>query len=200
MKLLFSPTSPYARKARVVAIEKGLDRSLELVTALPWAEPNPTVDTNPLGKVPALVTDDGLTLYDSPVICEYLDSLAPQPRLIPAGGRDRWLALRMQALADGILDAAVSIVLERRRPEIQQSAAMTERALAAIRRALAQSQQEVPGTHAPLHLGHLSLAIALGYLEFRLPDTDLGMTGSALEAWWHQVRARPSLAATVPVA
>jgi glutathione S-transferase len=115
MQLYYSATSPYVRKVRVVAIEKGLDGDIELIEAMPWPDPSLIATQNPLGKVPALVLDDGTALYDSPVICEYLDTLGEGNRLLPPVGPARWRSLRIQALADGIMDAAVSIVLERRR-------------------------------------------------------------------------------------
>ena len=147
--------------------------------------------------MPALVTDDGLKLYDSRVICEYLDSLSPTNPLIPASGALRWQCLRTQALADGILDAAVMIVLERRRPNTQQSSAVENRALAAIRRSLSAIKDDLKPITDPLDLGQISIAVALGYLEFRLSDAALPVEG-ALSAWWLTRKQHPSLLATAP--
>ncbi|MBS0376401.1 MAG: glutathione S-transferase N-terminal domain-containing protein [Proteobacteria bacterium] len=198
MKLYYSPTSPYVRKVRVVAIEKGLAEQVELVDASPWPLPTTVAAVNPLGKVPALVTDDGLTLYDSPVICEYLDALVPASPLIPRSGAARWRVLRCQALCDGVLDAAVAIVLERRRPEAERSAAAQARATDAIRRSVAAFGAELNPAATPFDLGQISIAVALGYLEFRLGDLDIGTGAPALADWWRAVRDRPSLAATRP--
>ncbi len=198
MKLFFSPTSPYVRKVRVVALEKGLADRIELVPANPWPDPAAVSAANPLGKVPALTLADGTALYDSPVICEYLDSLVPASPLLPREGPKRFKVLRQQALADGVLDAAVSIVLERRRPEAQRSPEAVARAEEAIRRSVAAMASEVRPADAPFDLGQISLAVALGYLEFRLPELAQGAAGPAVRAFWEAARERPSLASTRP--
>jgi glutathione S-transferase len=198
VKLYYSTTSPYVRKVRIAAIEKGLASRIELIVANPWPDPAAIVGVNPLGKVPALVTDDGLAIYDSPVICEYLDSLAPEPRLVPVAGPHRWQVLRMQALADGILDAAVSIVLEQRRPEAERSTLSQKRAADAIRRGVHALGRDLGAPHADLDLGHIAAGVALGYLEFRVPDLDLGAGEAGIRDWWAIVAARPSFASTVP--
>jgi glutathione S-transferase len=198
MKLFFSPTSPYVRKVRVVAIEKGLADRIELVPANPWPDPSAVSAANPLGKVPALLLDDGTSLYDSPVICEYLDALVPASPLIPREGLKRWKVLRRQALGDGILDAAVSIVLERRRPQAERSAEAQTRATEAIRRGVGALAGELRPADAPFDLGQISLAVALGYLEFRLSELDLGTAQSPVREFWDAIRSRPSLASTRP--
>jgi glutathione S-transferase len=198
MKLYFSPTSPYVRKVRVVAIEKGLADRIELVPANPWPDPAAVSVANPLGKVPALVLDDGTTLYDSPVICEYLDSLVPARPLVPREGLERWQVLRRQALGDGILDAAVAIVLERRRPEAERSVSAQQRSADAIRRGVAAMAGELRPPAALFDLGQISLAVALAYLAFRLSDLELGTSAAPLRAFWDATRARPSLTATQP--
>jgi glutathione S-transferase len=200
MKLYYTPTSPYVRKVRVFAIEKGLAAQLELVTANPWPDPTAVVGLNPLGKIPVLVTDDGQTVFDSPVICDYLDSLLPATPLIPASGPARWRTLRCQALADGILDAAVSIVLERRRPEGERSGMGQRRAADAIRRSVASLGAELKEAHETFDVGQVSIAVALGYLEFRLADLDLGANQNPIRDWWARTADRPSLIATQPPA
>src|SRR3546814_4963738 len=107
MKLRYSPTSPYVRKVNVVAIETGLQDRIERVPTVTADPASGLAKDNPLGKVPVLITDDGMRLYDSPVICEYLDSLHEGPKLIPTEGIARWVTLSQQALADGLLDAAI---------------------------------------------------------------------------------------------
>ena len=199
MKLYHSTTSPYVRKVRVVAIEKALADRIELVAANPWPDPAAIVGANPLGKVPVLVTDAGLALYDSPVICEYLDTLVAAPRLIPAAGDARWRVLRTQALADGILDAAVAIVLERRRPEAERSTMSQQRATAAIRRGVQALAGDLGTPQGALDLGQLAAGVAFGYLEFRLPDLDVGAGQAVVRDWWREVGRRPSFLATVPV-
>jgi glutathione S-transferase len=198
MKLFFSPTSPYVRKVRVVAIEKGLADRIELIPANPWPDPSAVSAANPLGKVPALLLDDGTSLYDSPVICEYLDSLVPASPLIPREGLKRWAVLRRQALGDGILDAAVGIVLERRRPEGERSLEAQTRAAEAIRRSVHALGAELRPADAAFDLGQIALAVALGYLEFRLSDLELGTTQRPVREFSDAVRMRPSLASTRP--
>lgn len=199
MKLLHSTTSPYVRKVRVVAYEKGLASRIELVPANPWPEPTAVVGANPLGKVPVLVLEDGTPLYDSPVICEYLDSLVPAQPLIPYDGLQRWLVLRRQALADGILDAAVAMVLESRRPAAEQSKSSQERAADALRRSVAVLGQELDASEEGFDLGHIAMAVALGYLEFRLSHLDLGTGERRVAAFWSAARTRQSFIATQPV-
>ena len=198
MKLLHSTTSPYVRKVRIVAIEKGLAGRIELVAANPWPDPAVAAAANPLGKVPALLLDDGTAVYDSPVICEYLDSLVPATPLIPRAGPARWAVLRQQALADGILDAAVGIVLERRRPEAERSLAAQTRAADAIRRSVVALRDEVRPADAPFDLGQIAMAVALGYLEFRLGDLELGTAERAVREFWAGAKLRPSVVATQP--
>src|SRR3990167_1033017 len=107
MKLRYSPTSPYVRKVSVTLIETGLDKNIERVATSVWDPKTDIGKDNPLGKIPTLITDDGAVLYDSPVICEYLDGLHKGPKLFPASGEARWRALRLQALGDGMTDAGI---------------------------------------------------------------------------------------------
>ena len=124
MKLHFSAASPFARKVRVTAMETGQDGEIDKIDTMVWAPGTDIATVNPLGKVPALTTDDGLVLCDSPLICEYLDSRHGGVRLIPPEGPERWQVLNIQAMGDGIMDAAVSQVVERRTraPEAQSEA------------------------------------------------------------------------------
>lgn len=200
MHLYHSTTSPYVRKVRIVAIEKGLAGQIELVDGNPWPEPTVVAAKNPLGKVPALVLDDGTVLFDSPVICEYLDTVGGGTPLIPPAGTERWSVLRTQAVADGILDAGVTIVLERRRPSDLQSTATVQRAVAAIRRSVAFLADEIDANPlAPFDLGRIATAVAIGYLHFRMPDIDVGLSDPRIANWWSLIQQRPSLDATVPV-
>ena len=143
MKLFYSPASPYARKCRVVAIEKGMGDRVELITASPMANPADLLAANPLGKIPALLLADGRPIFDSPVICHYLDSLSDTPRLIPSAPEARLDTLMREALGDGIMDAALPMVQEGRRPEAQRSPDWLERWAAAIRRSVAYANARV---------------------------------------------------------
>lgn len=197
MRLLYSPASPYARKCRVVAMEKGLHDRIEIVTAPPLENPPALHAVNPLGKVPALVLDDGRWIVDSPVICDYLDGLADSPRLIPPAGVARADVLTREALADGIKDAALAIVFERRRPEAQRSPEWQDRWAAAIRRTIAHFASQVPARAQP-DLGDIALACALAYLDLRLPDLGWDRAAPAMRGWLTAIEKRPSLAATAP--
>ena len=137
MKLRMSTTSPYARKCLIVASEAGIDGRIERVPTSPWAADTDLPKDNPLSKIPTLITDDGDTLYDSPVICEYLDSLHSGRKLIPAAGSDRWRQLKLQALCDGLLDASVMVRVETAtRPEDKRWPQWIERQKAAMVRGL----------------------------------------------------------------
>ncbi|MBL8452296.1 MAG: glutathione S-transferase [Zoogloea sp.] len=199
MKLVASLTSPYARKIRVALAEKGLPFSLEV--DIPWLAETSVPDYNPLGKVPALVADDGEVWYDSPVIAEYLETLGGAT-LLPA---DRLAALpvrQTEALADGITDAAVAAFLESRRPAEQQDSASIERQITKIHRGLAALDRRLVERKgmagASLSLGDIAAACALGYLDFRFAHLVWRSTHPELAAWAADVLARPSFATTTP--
>jgi glutathione S-transferase len=169
MKLLSSLLSPYVRKVRLTAAMKGLTDKIEMVAS--DTNPGDKVEinsVNPLGKIPALVVDGHPVIYDSHVICEYLDSLTPSPVLFPRSGPERWATLSLGSLADGVLDAALLLVYEKRfRPEAIQHAPWQARQQAKIDRALGMLEQSPPGWGQHPDYGHLTLACALGYLDFR---------------------------------
>ena len=196
MKLIYSLTSPYARKVRILLLEKGIDATVEHVIASPLAEPEKVIPANPLGKIPVLLTNAG-ALYDSPVICEYLDGLEGQP-LLPVSGADRWAVLRVQALADGIMDAAFSLVMEQLRPETERSGAWRERWRSAILRATVDAHRDFPRLEDRFDLGQIAMAAALGYLAFRLPDIDWQTDAPSLAMWWDEANQRASVLATRP--
>lgn len=203
MKLYYSPASPFARKVRMVALETGLDGDIEphQVTVSP-VNPNPELAReNPLMKIPALVTADGIALFDSRVICEYLDSLNPGKKLFPSNGPARWQVLRQQALCDGVLDAAVLCRYEAQvRPEQFQWSAWRSGQLAKISGALAVLEREAALLEGELTVGSVTAACALGYLDFRLPEMKWRETAPALARWFAKVAARPSFKATAPPA
>jgi glutathione S-transferase len=203
MKLWYSPPSPFARKVRVAAIELGLAERIELVL-MPVVpiEPNPAlVAQNPLVKLPTLEAEDGAVLYDSRTICEYLDALAGGGRLFPPSGPARWDALRRQALGDGIMDAGIlrryELVL---RPEALRWSEWLRGQQAKIDYALDAAEREAgrwKGERA-FDIGHVTLACALGWLDFRFGDYDWRAKRGALGAWYAHARRRPSLAQTMP--
>jgi glutathione S-transferase len=197
MQLRFSPTSPYVRKVVVTAHELGLADRVELITTNPWVPDPALFRDNPLGKVPALTTDEGDVLFDSPVICEYLESLAG-PRLFPDSGRARWQALRLQALGDGLLDAAVLWRLETQRPADERSSDWQVLQQDAVSRALDALEHEAAHWAEDVNIGHVTVACALGYLDFRFASEDWREEHPTLAAWYQDFAARPSMVATVP--
>src|SRR5438270_14084188 len=167
MKLRHNPASPYVRKVMVVAHELGLADRIELLsTAVSPVESNATLAAeNPLMKVPALVTDDGQVLFDSPVICEYLDTLGSGPKLFPADGPARWTALRQQALGDGVLDALILCRYEQTRPEDKRWTGWTDGQRTKADQGIAACEEEdFSGART---IGHVAIACMLGYLDFR---------------------------------
>lgn len=200
MQLYSSTASPFGRKVTVSAHELGLAgriqiRNIRLSPGRPHAELR---THNPLSKVPALITDDGEALYDSAVICEYLDSLAGGNRLFPAPGPARWTALRRQALGDGLAEAAALVRYEQiARPTTLRWQEWIESQFLRIRAGLDALEKE--SLDGPFDIGAISLACALGYLDLRFPGERWRETHPQLAAWLATVSGRPSLAATRPV-
>ena len=194
MELRYSPTSPFVRKVMATAIETGTVGRIEKNTTK-TSDPELSTD-NPLGKVPALVTDDGKKLYDSRVICEYLDSLNDGPALFPAPGPARWTALRLQALGDGIMDALVNCVVEARRTENDESRAYTERQQDKARRAVVQLESDADDLDGPLTIGQLTVGCALDYIGRRMPDEDWRQYAPRVARWHADFATRPSMTET----
>jgi glutathione S-transferase len=198
MQLFYSVTSPYARKVRVMAMEKGLAEGIELVHCNPHVPDKRLLDVNPMSRIPTLVREGGIPLFDSPVICEWLDGLGVGPALIPRAGEGRWVVLRGQALADGMMDDAVIVVLERKRPESQQSPEQIEARVAALQRCADLMESAVMAFPGDLSLAHIAAGCALGYLDFRLPELDWRGDRTRLAEWFEAFSGRPSMAATRP--
>ena len=200
MKLLGSLTSPYVRKARVVLAEKRIEYTLELDD--PWSEESRVADANPLGKVPVLVLEDHSTLFDSRVIVEFLDGVSPIGRLIPAGNRERIEVKRWEALADGIVDLAVAVALERRRPAKQKSETVIKRQMDRIERGLAIMARDLGDkpwcTGHTFTLADIACGVALGYLDFRHSSFDWRVLHPNLAKLAAKLAERPSFADTVP--
>ncbi|MCA9793998.1 MAG: glutathione S-transferase N-terminal domain-containing protein [Candidatus Eremiobacteraeota bacterium] len=197
MKLYHSPASPYARKVRVCAIECGLEAQLELVLATPHDADDHLHQINPLGRVPALVTDEGWVLVDSPVICEYLDhqSAAPHP-LFPTPGPRRWSALRRQALGDGIMDSAVPWRQELLRSEgpSQDWLSRRQHQITATLAFLLTLESELD----TVDIGNISLACALDYLLFRFGEHNWPDRFPSLYEWHSRFCSRDSFQRTRP--
>lgn len=202
MRLHSNPASPFGRKVKVLAMEAGLFDQLEIHTVQTTAVgPDPSlVADNPLGKIPCLVLDDGTALYDSRVICEYLDSLHAGPRFFPASGPARWTALRLQALADGIMEAALLARYETfLRPEANRWSAWIDGQLDKVVRGLERLEVvELANLGDRIDIGAIGVACALGYIDFRFPGLAWRDTRPGLAAWYEAFASRPSMQATVP--
>ncbi len=204
MKLIGSLTSPYVRKVRIVMAEKKLDAQFELEDV--WGR-DAILKSNPLGKVPCLVLDGGEAVFDSRVIVEYLDTLSPVGKLIPASGRERVEVRTWEALADGLLDASILARLEANWPgraEGQRSQAWIDRQMSRVHgavKAMAQGLGDKPfcaGNH--FTLADIAVGCALGYLAFRFPAIDWRGEHPNLDRLYEKLAARPSFVETAPPA
>jgi len=201
MRLWFNPASPFARKVRIVARETGLEGRIEEVSILvsPVKPHGELARANPLVKIPALSTPDEGTLYDSAVICEYLDSLHRGMPLFPRSGSERWRELRLHALCDGILDAAVLMRYEAAvRPEALQWPDWVAGQLGKVRGGLDALELECPAWGECFAIGEITAACVLGYLDFRFPGEAWRDSHPALAKWFVKASQRPSVKATVP--
>ncbi|HEX3984783.1 MAG TPA: glutathione S-transferase N-terminal domain-containing protein, partial [Acidisoma sp.] len=194
------PTSPFVRKVVLAATLRDLDGQIERLPTDAHSSPPDLLAANPLSKVPCLVTEDGVALFDSPVICEYLDSLGDAPPLFPDHGGLRWLALRQQALGDGMMDAAVLGRMESVRPAEPTRTEVIARQKAAVTRGLALLEEDPPEDGLPT-IGTVTLACALGYLDFRYAADAWRDHHPRLAHWFAEFQADvPAFAETAPPA
>ncbi|MDE2162288.1 MAG: glutathione S-transferase [Alphaproteobacteria bacterium] len=199
MKLYMAPASPFARKARIIIRELDLTRLVEEIPTNPAASEE-LHRANPLRKIPALVLDDGSALIDSPVICEYLNELGGG-KFFPGMSiwrevSGRWRALGLQALGDGIAEAAVACIYEGRRPEEQQSKEFIDKQIGIITRGL-DALERAKFAKDPT-IGEIAVACAIGYLDFRMPDLGWRETRPKLASWYEAFAKYPSMQATMP--
>ena len=194
-----STTSPFARKIRIAISILGLEDKIRIENADTLDPKDSVRQQNPLGKIPTLVLDDGGTLFDSRVILEYLDHQAGGGRILPPAGPARFEALRLQALADGILDAGILRVYEGRfRPTEKHEPKWVDHQAGKMSRALAELEKAPPAFGPMLNVGDITLACALGYLDFRF-GTDWRKTHPKLVKWLDEFAKKvPSFAETVP--
>jgi len=199
LQLRNSPTSPYVRKVRVLLLETGLENRVELIdTQVTPIKPNADLNaSNPIGKVPAILTEDGLSLFDSPVICEYLDSLHSGTKMFPVNGNSRWLALRRQALGDGLLDAAILGRYESTlRPADKLWQDWLDAQMGKIYRSLDAMDAEAEKLAGIVNIGTITIGCALGYLDFRYDQMNWRSERSDLSAWFEKFSLRSSMVAT----
>lgn len=201
MKLLYTPNSPYARKVRIVAMEKHIDLALEEVVL--GASDSPVTKYNPLGKVPVLILDDNIGLYDSRVIVEYLDARTPVTKLMPNEHSLRISVIRWEALADGICDATVAMVLEQRKPIEQQSTAFIEKQMAKVENGLDVLNKDISKkkwcVNETFSLADIALGCMLGYVDLRLKHLNWQDKYQNLVKHYTILSKRPSFKETVPV-
>lgn len=202
MKLAFSPASPYARKVKVLLIETGQLDDVEMVdgSGTPLAPNADTVQKNPIGKLPALVRDDGPAIYDSRVICAFFDARAGD-KLYPSGDR-RWETLTLEATGDGIMDAALLVTYEGRlRPDELQMSEWTDAQWAKIAQTCSVlNSRWMSHLAGPLDMGQIAVACALGYLDFRHNARGWRKGNDALAKWYESFSQRPSMQASMPPA
>ncbi|MBU4611546.1 glutathione S-transferase family protein [Achromobacter sp. GG226] len=200
MQLHWSPKSPYVRKVMVCALELGVaDRLTRVRSVAAMLRPNPDImRDNPLSKIPTLVLDDGMRLFDSVVICEYLNDLA-EGSLFPTRGQAKWDALRWHALGDGMLDALILWRNERERTDAQRLEALVDAFSLKFANTLAVLEAEAPAlAAAPLSIGTITVGCMLGYADFRFDAEAWRTRAPALADWYATLAARPSFQATSP--
>ena len=195
MKLLCTKRSPYARKVRILAIEKKID--LELMEEDLVNKSARLIEANPLGKIPALILDDGQCLVDSPVICEYLDDLKEAPVLIPKIKEDCLKIKHLEAMADGLMDVTVALYLEKTRHPNDLNEQFIKTQEATIARTLKFFDKNAAEL-SRLTLASIAIASALGYMQFRLPHLFIRENYSALSKWFDDFSKRPSMTQTMP--
>ena len=200
MKLIGSLASPYTRKVRIVLAEKKIDYDFEIDN--PWKADAKAAKLNPLGKVPALLLDDGRTLFDSRVIVGFLDNASPISRLVPAENRERVEARRWEALADGVLDAGVLARLENQREAKLRSAPWIERQMGKVRAGLAAMDSELGDkpwcAGNGYTLADIAVGVCLGWLDFRYPKMDWKKDHANLARAFAKLSERASFIDTVP--
>jgi glutathione S-transferase len=199
MKLFWSSRSPFVRKVMVFAHETGLAPRIDCTrTLVAPTKPNPEVMAlNPLNKLPTLILDDGRALYDSRVICEYLDSQHDGPRLFPADASARIEALRRQALGDGMMDFLLVWLSERARAAPQQSPELIAACRTKLATVLDALEREAPSlAAAPFGIAHIAIGCALGYADFRFNDESWPTGRPHLTTWAETIHARPSFQST----
>ncbi|MEM5437807.1 glutathione S-transferase N-terminal domain-containing protein [Paraburkholderia diazotrophica] len=201
MKLHWSPRSPFVRKVMVCAYERGIADRFECVrTPVAMDTPNPALlHDNPLSKLPTLVLDDGSALFDSSVICEYLDTLHHGARLFPASGTERFRALQQQAFADGLLDIYLLLRQERNKPPAQQRPQWLDAFKVKSDASLDALEKLAPSLRQDgIQIGDIAIACTLAWLDFRLPDLEWRKGRPALGAWHACFAARDAMRRTEP--
>ncbi len=198
MKLICSPTSPYARKIRILLKEKKLEKDVDVEMIDLAKDATMLRAVNPLGKLPVLITSEGEAIYDSPVICEFVDRLAGIAKAIPDERSAKWRVLTDQALADGLVDAAVNLMITGRFFEGGLPQAFIKRHMDVFHRVLNEMESRVDSFEEGFDLGQIAYVSALDYLAFRYPEFNWSEMRPNLTKWHAQISKRPSVVDTRP--
>ncbi len=185
----------------MVLAERSLQSLVQEIMVDVYADPPELIAVNPLGKIPALVTDDGFALFDSPVICAYLDAY-PQAQgepLLPHSGQERWLVLRAEAYGDAMMDLGLALMSEKRKPDGEESPTLAARHRGQLLRALDAAPETLRAISTELTIGHLAMASALGYLDLRHGELNWREGRTELAAWYAEIAKRPSVVETAPL-
>lgn len=199
MKLIYSPTSPYARKTRVVTRVADLKHRIEEMAICPFSEKETLIKTNPLGKVPALILENGEVLYDSGVICDYLNNLGEGTPLWPDEYQSEYWKIRVfTELGNGIMDAAFSLVMEQKRPLSEQSEQWKDNYTSSLLRAVKSANAETDFFDSGFRMDTITLGCALGYLDFRLDNLNWRKENEQLAAWYNDFSEHQFMKDTMP--
>jgi glutathione S-transferase len=198
LRLYSAPNSPFVRKVRVAAIETGVIDRIELADTDPRQPNSPVTAFNPLRRIPTLELDNGESLFESVLICEYLDGLHAGPKLFPPAGSARWQALRLHALGDGAMTYAVSRINETRRPDGERSPTVMARWQRDVAGTLDVLEKRAAELDGPITIGTIAVGCVLGYLDFRFAKDEWRKGRPALTRWYETWSKRPSMTATVP--
>ncbi len=198
MKLFASPTSPFARKVRVAVREKHMTARVDTVMLDPWASPDALLAHNPLSQVPTLLADNGLVLTNSDTIIDWLDRQYPDPALLPSDPEERDAARAVVALAQGLIECTVDIVIERRKPHERQDAGIIERRLETVTRTVGVLASRFDPPTDRLRMDAIGVACALAYLDLRLPESDWRTQSRELADWHTWASRQASMRDTAP--
>jgi len=197
MKLRWSPTSPFVRKVVVLMKEKGIENIIEKEKSNPLSKDDRAATPNPLGQIPCLITDEGASIYDSPVIMEYLDVECDGPDMLPRNGAARWTVLTRQALADGMIASMVVCFVESLKKPERQSGGIVAHNKAIVFNGIAALEKDVADFDGDIDVGTISVAVALAFADQTFPDDDWRGDYPALAAWFDDFNQRPSMTDTV---
>ncbi|PPR12121.1 MAG: putative GST-like protein YibF [Alphaproteobacteria bacterium MarineAlpha11_Bin1] len=193
MKLRWSPTSPFVRKVIVFMKEKGIEDAVEKEKSNPLSREDRAATPSPLGQIPCLITDDGLSIYDSPVILEFLDVECSGPEMLPRDGKDRWTILIRQALADGMIGSMVVCFVESLKKPERQSPSIMAHNKNIVFKGISELEKDISGFAGNIDVGTISVAVALAFADQTFPDDDWRADCQSLAEWFDEFNQRPSM-------